>query len=72
MATHNANAGRKVGGKVKFPTIGADAQALGLSTSYLWCLLTGRRPDTKGIVAEYWKLKRTQARKLLEETSNTA
>lgn len=66
MATNGHNAGRKLGGKVKFPGISADADAIGISASYLWLCLTGRR-KADHIVAEYWKLKKRQTENFLRQ-----
>jgi len=71
MAINSHKRGKKLGAKVQFPGIGADAVALKLSASYLWLCLTGRK-DRKDIVAAYYELKRQQARQLLEETPKAA
>ncbi len=71
MAINSHKRGKKLGAKVRFPGIGADAAALKLSASYLWLCLTGRR-DRKDIVDAYHDLKLKQARQLLEQTQKAA
>jgi hypothetical protein len=71
MRITNSKRGAKLGSKVKFQGISSDAKTLNVSTSYLWCCLTGRR-RAQSIVDAYWNLKRDQARALLAETEKAA
>ena len=66
MANSRDNAGRRLGGKIKFPGIGADARQIGVSAPYLWQCLSGRKKNDK-LVADYWALKRKQARRFLRD-----
>ena len=66
MANGPDNRGKRLGSKVQFFGIGADARTLGLSTSYLWRCLTGRITCEK-IVSDYWELKKDQARRFLSK-----
>jgi hypothetical protein len=71
MVINSHKRGKKLGAKVQFHGIGADAAALKVSASYLWLCLTGRK-DRQEIVEAYRELKRQQARQLLEQTQKAA
>jgi len=55
----NPQTGATTKRKVQFPTIGADAKALGVTRAYLWKVLVGR-VTSKRLLTRYQALKANQ------------